>query len=65
QMLSHMDEFRNMLLPIVNVRRVLWDDGVNLSFQVAEGIASEAPIYDPWIYDPGFMDKVIEDPYAG
>jgi hypothetical protein len=51
----------------VYVRRVLWDDGVNMTFQSAHGAGYPAntPIYNPWDYDPGFMDKVIEDPYAG
>lgn len=51
----------------VYVRRVLWDDGANMTFQSTHGAGypPDTPIYNPWEYDHGFMDKVIEDPYAG
>ena len=49
----------------VNVRRVLWDDNTPIQFQVdTTGIVypDDTAIYDPWSYDPDFMDTVMNDP---
>ena len=47
------------------VRRLLWDDHHEVTFKPDDLVLStmpDAPTYDPWVYDVGFMSKVISDP---
>ena len=47
------------------VGRLLWDDNHEIAFKPDDMVLSampDAPTYDPWTYDNGFMSKVISDP---
>ena len=49
----------------VYVRRLCWDDNRVITFKPSDaslGLMPDAATYDPWIYDAGFMDKVVDDP---
>ena len=50
---------------VAYIRRVLWDDQLPVQFRfdlTGVPFPPDTPIYDPWVYDPSFMDLVLPDP---